>query len=46
MADSPKPRKPAPPGFRWVFRKRVKHWRSLKMMERKDGGYFAFLVRC
>lgn len=37
--------KPAPPGWRWIFCKEVRHWRSGKMMRRKDGGFFRFMVR-
>jgi hypothetical protein len=35
----------APAGFRWVFAKCFKHWRSGKLVYRKDGGMFRFLVR-
>ncbi len=38
-------KKPAPAGMRWVFVREVRHWRSGKMMQRKDGKCFAFLVR-
>lgn len=41
-------RKEAPPGFRWVFTPRFKHWRSGEIIEAKDHGLdvFCFLVRC
>lgn len=35
----------APPGFRWVFCKCFKHWRSGELVYRKDGGFFRFLVK-
>ena len=38
-------RRPAPPGKRWVFTKTFRHWRSKKLVHRRDGGYFCFLVR-
>lgn len=38
-------RRPAPQGYRWVFCLEVRHWRSGKLMRRKDGRRFAFLVR-
>lgn len=38
--------RPAPAGFRWIFCREVRHWRSGKMMRRKNGGFFRFLVRC
>jgi hypothetical protein len=46
MRDRKKPAaKPAPVGRKWVFPLEVRHWRSGKMMRRKDGKRFAFLVR-
>lgn len=39
-------RKPPPPGFRWVFCPRFKHWRTGKYVYPKNAEYFAFLVRC
>lgn len=40
-------RKPAPPGFRWIFVPEYRHWRSKKIMRAVDYGYTAwcFLVR-
>ena len=35
----------APPGFRWVRCWEVRHWRTGRLMRRKDGKPFAFLVR-
>lgn len=35
----------APAGYRWIFRRHFRHWRSGKLVYRKDGGVFAFLVR-
>lgn len=42
------PRRPAPPGFRWIFCREYRHWRSGKIMRAADYGYEAwyFLVRC
>jgi hypothetical protein len=42
-----KPRKPAPPGFRWVFVPSFRHWRSGKLLHAVDYGYesWCFLVR-
>lgn len=37
-------RKP-PPGYRWVFCKSFKHWRTGRPVFRRNGGYFRFLVR-
>lgn len=37
--------RPAPQGWRWVYCLEVRHWRSGKMMRRKDGLPFRFLVR-
>ena len=39
--------KPAPPGFRWIFVRAFKHWRSGKMIYAADYGRtaFCFLVR-
>jgi hypothetical protein len=37
--------RPAPQGYRWVFCSKVRHWRSGKLMRRRDGKKFAFLVR-
>lgn len=41
-------RKPAPPGFRWIFVPKFRHWRSGKILWAKDYGLdaFCFLVRC
>jgi hypothetical protein len=36
---------PAPPGFRWVFVKHFKHYRSGKLVYPKKGDCFRFLVR-
>ncbi len=38
---------PPPPGCRWVFCTRFKHWRSGKIIEAKNYGLdaFRFLVR-
>ncbi|TWT58231.1 hypothetical protein KOR42_16020 [Thalassoglobus neptunius] len=36
--------RPAPKGYRWISCKEVKHWRSGKMIRRKDGLPFRFLV--
>ena len=44
MKNSPQ-RRPAPPGYKWVFTREFRHWRSGKMVRRKNGGFFAFLVR-
>jgi hypothetical protein len=40
-------RKPAPPGWRWIFIAEYRHWRSGKIMRAQDYGYQAwcFLVR-
>ncbi|MEI9954499.1 MAG: hypothetical protein WDO74_37415 [Pseudomonadota bacterium] len=42
-----KPRKPAPPGFRWIFTPFFRHWRSGKLLYAVDYGLEAwcFLVR-
>lgn len=42
-----KPPKPAPPGFRWIFVKSFRHWRSGKIIRASDYGReaFCFLVR-
>lgn len=42
-----KKRKPAPKGFRWVFVKQFKHWRSGKIIRAEDYGHeaFVFLAR-
>jgi hypothetical protein len=37
--------KPAPPGFRWVFCKCFKHWRTGKLVYPRNGGSFMFLVK-
>lgn len=37
--------RPAPPGFRWVFCKCFRHYRTGELVYRKNGEYFAFLVR-
>ena len=36
---------PAPDGFHWVTKMEVRHWRSGKMMKRKDGKPFTILCR-
>jgi hypothetical protein len=43
-----KPKKPAPPGFRWVCVTQFKHYRSGKIIVAADYGHEAFcwLVRC
>ena len=33
-------------GYRLIFCKCFKHWRSGKLVYRKNGGYFCFRVRC
>jgi hypothetical protein len=40
-------RKPAPPGYRWIFVPEFRHWRSKKILRAADYGYEAwcFLVR-
>lgn len=40
-------RRPAPPGFRWVFPKKFRHWRSGRDLYAADYGYdsWCFLVR-
>lgn len=42
-----RPKKEAPPGFRWIFVRQFKHWRSGKIIKAKDHGReaFCFLVR-
>lgn len=35
----------APAGYRWVYCKCFKHWRTGKLVYRKDGGNFRFLTR-
>jgi len=47
MSQEKRSNPPAPPGYRWVFCPRFKHWRSGKMIEAKDHGLdsFRFLVR-
>lgn len=35
----------APKGYRWVFCKSIKHWRTGKRVFRKNGGCFSFLVK-
>lgn len=42
-----KPTKPAPAGFRWIFVKSFRHWRSGKIIRAEDYGReaFCFLVR-
>lgn len=39
--------KPAPKGYRWVYRRYFRHYRTGKLMEAKKYGYeaWAFLVR-
>lgn len=41
------PKKAAPPGFRWIFVRQFKHWRSGKMIVATNYGKqaFCFLVR-
>ncbi len=36
---------PAPDGFHWVTKQEVRHWRSGKMIRRKDGRPFTILCR-
>lgn len=44
--EPPKPHmKKAPPGYRWIFCERFKHWRTGQYVYRKNGGVFCFLVR-
>lgn len=40
--------KPPPKGFRWIFVKSFRHWRSGKIIHAEDHGLtsFCFLVRC
>jgi hypothetical protein len=38
--------RPAPKGMRWISKLEVRHWRSGKMIRRKDGLPFRFLVKC
>jgi hypothetical protein len=40
-------KRPAPPGYRWVFVPYFRHWRSGKLLYAADYGYEAwcFLVR-
>ncbi len=42
-----KTHKPAPPGWKWIFVREFKHWRSKKIIRACDYGYeaFYFLVR-
>lgn len=35
----------ARPGFRLIFTMQIRHWRSGKLIRRKDGRPFAFWVR-
>lgn len=39
---------PAPPGFRWVYTRTFRHWRSGKVLDARDYGRecWRFLVRC
>lgn len=39
------PHRPAPPGFRWVYCKCFKHWRTGKLVYPKTADCFMFLVR-
>lgn len=45
MRDAQKVRN-APPGYRWVTCMTVMHWRAKRLIYRKDGLPFRFLVRC
>jgi hypothetical protein len=45
MASRNRPRRKAPLGWKWIFPLEFRHWRSKKMVRRKDGKRFAFLVR-
>jgi hypothetical protein len=36
---------PAPPGYRWVFRRCVRNRHTGKLVYRKNGQCFAFLVK-
>lgn len=36
----------APRGWRWISKMEIRHWRSGKMMRRRDGKPFRLLVRC
>ncbi|MEM7755667.1 MAG: hypothetical protein AAF297_08535 [Planctomycetota bacterium] len=36
---------PAPPGYRWIFCRYFRHWRSGKKVYPKKSRYFRFLVR-
>lgn len=36
---------PAPPGYRWVFCRSYRHWRTGKQVYPKRAEYFRFLVR-
>lgn len=42
---SPKARRPAPPGYRWIFVKCFKHYRTGKLVYPKNSDCFCFLVR-
>lgn len=46
MSNGKKPSKKPPPGYRWIFCKSFKHWRTKKDVFRKNGGFFRFLVKC
>ena len=32
-------------GYRWIFCKCFKHWRTGELVYRKNGGFFRFLVK-
>lgn len=38
--------RPAPAGYRWVYCKCFRHWRTKKIVYPKKGDCFMFLVRC
>jgi hypothetical protein len=35
----------APKGVRWISKQEVRHWRSGRMMKRRDGKPFRFRIR-
>ena len=37
--------RPAKPGYMVIFRKTVRHWRSGKLMTRKDGKPFVLYIK-
>ena len=47
MCEAAQGQRSAPAGFRWVFVKSFRHWRSGKLIQAEDYGRqaFCFLVR-